>query len=400
MYSILSFRASAKNLGGIIKNMHTPYATEILPPFSRLNDKLIGLLFLLLLFPFCLHAQEEKKITDDIADAVRQTGREIRDKVKDFNAIDTTYISPNLYNLAFMLEHSTWYEHYRLGNNASKDPQHLNFSPSLGTKLGIYFGWRWIFLGYTFDIEDLFGDNKNKPKKKEMSLNIYSSKFGVDLYYRKTGSDFKLRSFDNIGIDNPSLENKHFDGLESSIKGLNAYWIFNHRKFSYPAAYSQSTNQRRSAGSFMAGFSYSQHRISFDYEKLPAAILDRINPSLKFSHIKYSDYSLGFGYGYNWVFAKNWVSNLSLLPGIGYKKSKIDDNDFRNESWIKDINFDLITRAGIVYNNAKYFVGASLVLHTYDYRKPSLSVTNSFGTLRIYAGFNFWKKKEYKNKEK
>ena len=376
---------------------HPLSATEILPPCSRLNDKLIGLLFLLLLFPFSLHAQEEKKITDDIADAVRQTGREIRDKVKDFNAIDTTYISPNLYNLAFMLEHSTWYEHYRLGNNASKDPQRLNFSPSLGTKLGIYFGWRWIFLGYTFDIEDLFGDNKNKPKKKEMSLNIYSSKFGVDLYYRKTGSDFKLRSFDNIGIDNPSLENKHFDGLESSIKGLNAYWIFNHRKFSYPAAYSQSTNQRRSAGSFMAGFSYSQHRISFDYEKLPPAILERINPSLKFSHIKYSDYSLGFGYGYNWVFAKNWVSNLSLLPGIGYKKSKIDDNDFRNESWIKDINFDLITRAGIVYNNAKYFVGASLVLHTYDYRKPSLSVTNSFGTLRIYAGFNFWKKKEYKD---
>ena len=376
---------------------HPLSATEILPPCSRLNDKLIGLLFLLLLFPFCLHAQEEKKITDDIADAVRHTGREIRDKVKDFNAIDTTYISPNLYNLAFMLEHSTWYEHYRLGNNASKDPQRLNFSPSLGTKLGIYFGWRWIFLGYTFDIEDLFGDNKNKPKKKEMSLNIYSSKFGVDLYYRKTGSDFKLRSFDNIGIDNPSLENKHFDGLESSIKGLNAYWIFNHRKFSYPAAYSQSTNQRRSAGSFMAGFSYSQHRISFDYEKLPAAILERINPSLKFSHIKYSDYSLGFGYGYNWVFAKNWVSNLSLLPGIGYKKSKIDDNDFRNESWIKDINFDLITRAGIVYNNAKYFVGASLVLHTYDYRKPSLSVTNSFGTLRIYAGFNFWKKKEYRD---
>ena len=376
---------------------HPLSATEILPLFSRLNGKSIGLLFLLLLFPFCLHAQEEKKITDDIADAVRQTGREIRDKVKDFNAIDTTYISPNLYNLAFMLEHSTWYEHYRLGNNASKNPQRLNFSPSLGTKLGIYFGWRWIFLGYTFDIEDLFGDNKNKPKKKEMSLNIYSSKFGVDLYYRKTGSDFKLRSFDNIGIDNPSLENKHFDGLESSIKGLNAYWIFNHRKFSYPAAYSQSTNQRRSAGSFMAGFSYSQHRISFDYEKLPAAILERINPSLKFSHIKYSDYSLGFGYGYNWVFAKNWVSNLSLLPGIGYKKSKIDDNDFRNESWIKDINFDLITRAGIVYNNAKYFVGASLVLHTYDYRKPSLSVTNSFGTLRIYAGFNFWKKKEYKD---
>ena len=337
------------------------------------------------------------ELTDDVTTAVRQTGEKIRKEVKDFNAIDTLYISPNLYNLAFMLEHSTWYEHYQLGNNAGTKSQNLNFSPSLGTKLGVYFGWRWIFLGYTFDVEDLFGGNKNQTKKKEMSLNIYSSKFGIDLYYRKTGNDFKLRSINGFSQDFDSFRNLHFDGLRSTINGVNAYWIFNHKKFSYPAAYSQSTNQRRSAGSFMAGFSHSRHSISFDCEKLPSSVLQQLSPSLQFNHIKYSDYSLGFGYGYNWVFAKNWVSNLSLLPGIGYKKSRIDDNDFKGESWIKDINFDFITRAAIVYNNAKYFAGASLVLHTYDYRKPNLSVTNSFGTLRIYAGFNFWPKKEFKN---
>ena len=372
---------------------------------------------MILLFPFCLYAQNGKRdsvtternklistmtdgvieLTDDVATVVRHTGRKIRKEVKDFNAIDTLYITPNLYNLAFMLEHSTWYEHYQLGNNAGTESQYLNFSPSLGTKLGVYFGWRWIFLGYTFDVEDLFGGNKNKSKKKEMSLNIYSSKFGIDLYYRKTGNDFKLRSIDGFHQDFKELQNIQFDGLKSTINGVNAYWIFNHKKFSYPAAYSQSTNQRRSAGSFMAGFSYSQHKISFDCEKLPAPILQQLSPSLRFNHIKYSDYSLGFGYGYNWVFAKNWVSNLSLLPGIGYKKSRIDDNDFKDESWIKDINFDFITRAAIVYNDAKYFVGASVVLHTYDYRKPNLSVTNSFGTLRIYAGFNFWPKNEFRN---
>lgn len=373
-------------------------------------------LLLLLLLPACLSAQNEKQdtimveehkkvitaigggiidLTDELAHTVRDTGRKIRKEVKDFNAIDTTFISPNLYNLAFMLEHSTWYEHYRLGNNSGDHPQKIGFSPTLGTKLGIYFGWRWIFLGYSFDVEDLFGGNKNKPKKKEMSLNIYSSKFGIDLYYRKTGSDFKLRSYSGFNVSD-AFRDTHFDGLQSSIKGLNTYWIFNHRKFSYPAAYSQSTNQRKSAGSFMLGFSYSQHKISFDYYKLPEPMRAQLSTSLQFNKIKYSDYSLGFGYGYNWVFAKNWVSNLSLLPGIGYKKSKIDDRDFKNEHWTKDINFDLITRAGIVYNNAKYFMGASLVLHTYDYRKPNLAVTNSFGTLRIYAGFNFWKKKEYR----
>jgi hypothetical protein len=107
--------------------------------------------------------------------------------------------------------------------------------------------------------------------------------------------------------------------------GLNAYWIFNHKKFSYPAAYSQSTNQRKSAGSFMAGFSYSQHSIYFDYTQLPTELKNNINSNLRFNKVKYSDYSLGFGYGYNWVFKKNWVANLSLLPGIGFKKAKIDD---------------------------------------------------------------------------
>ena len=363
------------------------------------------LFFLVFLHASYLAAQEEKqdsvgtelkrvmtRVTDGLVTGVRYTEDKIKEVGKQINAIDTNYISPNLYNLAFMLEHSTWYEHYQLGTNQNNLIQKLNFSPNLGTKMGIYFGWRWIFLGYTFDLEDLFGENKNKPKKKEMSLNIYSSKFGMDLYYRKTGSDFKLRSQEGFNLDE-QIKNIQFDGLQSNIIGLNAYWIFNHKKFSYPAAYSQSTNQRKSAGSFMAGFSYSRHKIFFDHNKLPEAMKENLNPHLQFNKIKYSDYSFGFGYGYNWVFAKNWVSNLSLLPGIGFKKSKIDDNDFKDEHWIKDINFNLITRAGVVYNNSKYFAGASLVMHTYDYRKPNLSVTNSFGTLRIYAGFNFWKRK-------
>ena len=72
---------------------------------------LIGLM-MLLLFPLHLHAQEEKRdsvasdkkniltsvtdgvvnLTDDVATAVRHTGRKIRKVGKEFNAIDTTYI--------------------------------------------------------------------------------------------------------------------------------------------------------------------------------------------------------------------------------------------------------------------------------------------------------------------
>lgn len=375
------------------------------------NARKICLLLSFFLYILNASAQEEIKkdttaqnskgvlvnLTDGIATTVRHTGRKIRKVGKEFNAVDTTFISPNLYNLAFMLEHSSWYEYYRLGSNSNNGEQSISFSPNANFKLGVYFGWRWIFLGYSFDVKDIFGGHKNKAKKTEMALNLYSSKFGVDLYWRKTGSDFKIRSYNGFQLNTPT-KNMDFNGFQSKIKGLNAYWIFNYKRFSYPAAYSQSTNQRKSAGSLMAGFSYSQHNISFDYDKLPTEMRDQLHNVLLFKKVKYSDYSLCLGYGYNWVFAKNWVSNLSLLPAIAYKKSKINDTPQPHTHWIKDINFDLITRASIVYNNSKYFAGAALVMHTYDYRKEDFSLTNTFGTLRVYVGLNFWKKKEYRHK--
>ena len=375
------------------------------------NARKICLLLSFFLYILNASAQEEIKkdttaqnskgvlvnLTDGIATTVRHTGRKIRKVGKEFNAVDTTFIAPNLYNLAFMLEHSSWYEYYRLGSNSNNGEQSISFSPNANFKLGVYFGWRWIFLGYSFDVKDIFGGHKNKAKKTEMALNLYSSKFGVDLYWRKTGSDFKIRSYNGFQLNTPT-KNMDFNGFQSKIKGLNAYWIFNYKRFSYPAAYSQSTNQRKSAGSLMAGFSYSQHNISFDYDKLPTEMRDQLHYALLFKKVKYSDYSLCLGYGYNWVFAKNWVSNLSLLPAIPYKKSKINDTPQPHTHWIKDINFDLITRASIVYNNSKYFAGAALVMHTYDYRKEDFSLTNTFGTLRVYVGLNFWKKKEYRHK--
>lgn len=319
---------------------------------------------------------------------------------KIFSETDTAYISENRYNLAFMIEQSFWDERYRMSAGRTTGRQRISFTPDVTPKIGIYFGWRWIFLGFAFNTSDLLGKNKQEAKKKELVFNLYSSRIGVDLYYRKTGNNFHISSYDNFDIPSDYI-GKDFHGFQSTIKGLNAYWIFNNKKFSYPAAYSQSTNQRISCGSFMAGFSYSDHKIAFDYTQLPSDMIPNIDSSLKFNNLQYNDYNLSFGYGYNWVFAKNCLFNLSLMPALAYKKAKINGLPANTEdhwaSWVKDINFDLITRAGLTWNNSKYFVGATLVINTYDYKNQSFKMTHSFGSLRIYAGFNFWKKKQYRH---
>ena len=313
-----------------------------------------------------------------------------------FNATDTAYILPNKYNLTLMLEQSILFEHYRLGISGHDGNQILGFAPKVNTKLGLYFGWRWIFLGYSFDLSSLLKKEREKSRT-EMTFNLYSAKFGLDIYYRKSGNDFKITSCKNFELSDDYI-GTNFSGFQSSIKGLNAYYIFKSKKYSYPAAYSQSTNQKKSCGSFMAGFAYSQHKLTFDQSKLPQEIQEQINSSSSFRKLNYTDYNLSFGYGYNWVFAKNCLLNISLSPAIGYKKARINDmwdiEDFSWAKWVKDINFDLITRAGITWNNTKYYVGATFILHTYDYRKDKFSMTNSFGSLKIYAGFNFWKRKK------
>ena len=232
-----------------------------------------------------------------------------------------------------------------------------------------------------------------------IDLSLYSSKLGVDIFYRRTGNNYKIHKIKGFSEDIPSNYSEDFSGIKVDIKGLNLYYIFNNRKFSYPAAFSQSTNQRRNAGTFIAGFSISKHHLDFDYTELPDFLQQTMNPGMKVKDIKYTNANISFGYAYNWVFARNCLACLSLTPAIAYKASDVDAETHEGKAWYGKFNLDFLLRAGVVYNNGKYFVGTSFVGKNYNYHRNNFSVNNGFGTLQIYAGFNFNLRKEYRKKK-
>ena len=319
-------------------------------------------------------------------------------KFLDFSDFDTAYISPNRYNYALMLDHFTNYEYYSVGSG-TPEPQRLRFSPKPHNKIGVYFGWRWLFLGWAVDADGLYGKKNGKKRGRECDLSLYSSKLGVDIFYKRTGNSYKIHKITGFSDRIPTDYSEDFNGLKVKMKGLNLYYIFNNRRFSYPAAFSQSTNQRRSAGSFITGFSVSAHNLDFDYTQLPPIIQETMNPGMKVNHIKYTNISLNFGYAYNWVFARNCLACLSLNPAVAYKTSRIRKAEEETDEWYKNFNIDFILRVGIVYNNSKYFAGTSFVGRTYDYYRNNFSLNNGFGTLQVYAGFNFCLKKEHRKKK-
>ena len=367
----------------------------------------------ILVFNDSIGVSSQSKPTDSVCwmrpDKSRSLFKQSVGKMKNFlshiNEIDTSYIEPQKYNFAFMLQNTNTYEVYRLRGLSE---QSITFSPDMTVRVGPYFGWRWMFLGYTLDIKHLdFWHRNNNNTRQEYDLSLYSSIVGLDIYYRRTGNDYKIRRlYLGKDVNTESIRGADFGGLTSIIKGFNFYYIFNNRRFSYPAAFSQSTIQRRSAGSPLLGIGYTQHSLRVNWDELNDLITSRLsnqgitNPvdsTMMFNEVEYTDVSVSGGYAYNWVFAHNWVLACSLSLALAYKRSTGDVTHRRfylSDFQFNNINFDGIGRFGLVWNNSKWYAGMSTILHTYNYQQKNFSTNNYFGSINIYFGFNFGRRKE------
>lgn len=319
-----------------------------------------------------------------------------------FSSIDSSYIEPQHYNYAAMIQNTNTQEVYRLSNNHDYS---VTFAPEWNYKIGPYFGWRWIFLGYTLDINHLDFSHDDR-QRQELDMSLYTNLFGIDLYYRKSGNDYKIRRMRlGKGIDTSPMKDVDFHGFKSSVKGFNIYYILNHHKFSYPAAFSQSTVQRRSAGSPLLGFAYTVHKVSVDWKELQSLIDERLDDTFEQPtdsdyrdvNVKYMDISLSGGYAYNWVFAKNWLFSASLSAAVAYKHSYGNTNESvgtHHGFSFHNFGFDAIGRFGLVFNNTKWYAGASATLNAFNYNKSNFSLNTFFGNVNIYVGFNFGRKKD------
>ena len=343
-------------------------------------------------------------------DSVKQVAKEeineigvIRHTIREFDRTQDEWIEPQHYEFTVMTQITRTYESFILGSNG----QSVTFSPDGQTRIGPYFGWRWFFAGYTFDIKNFNIFNFSESARKEFDLSIYSSQIGVDWFYRRTGSDYKIRDVKlGYGIDKNLFEGVPFSGVNVGITGINAYYIFNHGRFSYPAAFSQSTCQKVSCGSWLAGAGYTRNTLDLDFENLNKTLSSRmpqgqevkIDSAMAFN-VKYSDFSVSLGYAYNWVFAKNWLFCASAQAALAYKTSYGKTADEKKGFDIKKVNLDGIGRIGMVYNNTKWYVGWNAILRTNNYRTSRFTANNIFGSLNAYIGVNFKLKSRYKKKE-
>lgn len=314
--------------------------------------------------------------------------------------IDTSYIEPQHYNFAVMLQ-ATQPIDFRTLTTRGDDSREIRLSPKGKLRIGPYGGWRWLFAGYTFDVTQI----RITSDVTDINFCLYATPGGIDLFYRRTGTDCKIMKLKlGEGIDTRRLVNQDFGGFKIGSIGFNAYYLFNHERFSYPAAFNQSTCQKVSCGSWMVGLGYTNNTMTFDeqaLQKLLASYPETADVAsdnrMKFEGVKYHSVSLSGGYAYNWVFAKRWLMGASLQLAMAYKKNY---SGLREGSFIRHFNLDAVGRFGVVYNNVRWFAGLSTILYVNNYRQSQFFVNNTFGSINLYIGYNFGLRSKYKKQKK
>ena len=211
----------------------------------------------------------------------------------------------------------------------------------------------------------------------EFNLNYYSSRLSLDFSYQRAES---------LSGDIERMGNSYsMESGDAKMKVVNlvGYYTFNHRRFSYPAAFNQSYIQRRSAGSWLAGISYQGGTIETT-EDLKARSPKAPEVDIRIGHV-----GIGGGYGYNLVLGQKWLLHLSILPTfVVYNYNKLTVNGERRGA--KHMHFNMIfnERAAVVYNfSPRYFAGATLVMNNSVFDDEVVTVNQNKWRARAFFGF-------------
>ena len=211
----------------------------------------------------------------------------------------------------------------------------------------------------------------------EFNFEYHGQIISFDINYQRATSlsgDIKLGNIDHLDEE----------GLRMNVVNASAYYIFNYRQFSYPAALYQNYYQRRSAGSWLAGLSFQGGSIKTTDE------LKARSPQAPEVHLTFVNVALGGGYGYNLVLGQHsqWLLHLSALPSVVvYKHNRLTVNG--DEKKDHGLNFNMIfnERAAVVYHfSPKYFAGASFMMSNSIFDNDKVTVNQNKWLARAYLG--------------
>ncbi len=298
---------------------------------------------------------------------------------KFFNGYDSTYVKGTGYKMNVKLRTNSWFDN----NHFLVDWNHplIMRSPSVNT-IGFDVTYLAVSIGYDFNINKFFGGADRR--KSKFNFDFTCALFTASLYSIKNDVGMNIRRIGDI-----KHLNVPFSGVNTSSWGVDAVYFFNHKRFSYAAAFSFSRLQLRSQGSFFIGLSYNNRDLKFDFTQFPTELASHLPDVWKDAKVQVKEQTYGIkgGYAYNWVPNKHITVGVSeaLIPSLSHgEQTSVEPGE----------SFRIYNRLNLacVWNNNRWFagiVGKSDVAIVHDSKNI---LANSLYSVEIKVGwrFNLW----------
>lgn len=195
---------------------------------------------------------------------------------------------------------------------------HMKIRQKVTTSMGLWAGYRGFGFGYSLSLTGNEGTN--------ISVSVASRTYGLNARFYRFKHDRPVFGVEDVRVNGQipdiSESEREFNmpnPMSVTALVIDGYYIFNRKRFSYSAAYNQSTLQLRSAGSPIVGLMFYYQKYDPNLNMAASLITD---PTVSATFLlvknittfKVYQGSIGAGYTYNWVPARGWVVNVTAMP--------------------------------------------------------------------------------------
>ncbi len=267
---------------------------------------------------------------------------------KFFNGYDTTYVKSTGYKFNVKVTADNWTDAY---NFILPNDTRITMLSDPSSTIGAYLTYLAVSAGYDVNISKIFGGQPQSRKRLRFGFNCML--FAAEVYLISNDVGTTIKRFGPKGSSNHL--DIPFNGINNETWGLDAYYFFDHKRYSEAATFNFSRLQKKSHGSFYTGFSIYKQNLDFDFSLVPEDLQAYIPDTWQDRHYKVEtyNYALRLGYGYNWVFAPKWALGVSESPVIGLRKGFVNSD-------IEKSSLSLYNRMklSVVWNSGCFFFGA------------------------------------------
>jgi len=297
----------------------------------------------------------------------------------------TSYYAPDFSKNVFRVFEAYQSVAIQLANDNEGTPVKF-YQPDVikfGVSVPIY---RDLSIGYGKAVQTSDKSAKGEPKATDIFFRFTHHALSLDLYLSNQ-QGYYLFNPDEVKTARPANGYPLYPDMKTSLVALNVVWAFSPERFSLKAAFDQTERQKKSAGTLLLLGALNYGEVSNPSQIVPTDIQSSYPKLIGLQGWKEASASMGLGYAYNWVSAKNLY--LMLMMGL---RGGVQYRDFQKSTgnqYNLAVGSGYEGRIGFGYLGDSWVCGAKLNVNSFrgnstpSLPKTSMNVADIGGFLGI-----------------